>query len=642
MNRYAIVVGCVVLGLALSGPGAGLGPPAPPADHSGAYGSSDLTYAVQQGDRCLEVAPLGDGGTTVDSFYRYRNSRTSAWANSHTSYSAYGANRLQANQVSSVFLYDGADGVSLVFLHDERGVDSPDDAAYGGAATFDIRGLPDGEWAVRDDFYDDGAQADRWRSFGSPGGGYQVDWVWRDGRTDGGAYRGIERLGAGDAVRITPAFDERAGLWDDDLDNATDVMRRWQLVGGGGRHVDLSMREPITISRGPCSDVSVERRGLMGIRLEANGDGPVRNATRYLPPTAPGDATGVQLSRAGLQLRDGAPPFALDATLHTSRPTAVPPVEGVTADLLYVTMDQRGLGDGAVDGLAVQFDVSRQLYEDRDLQPDRVVVLQHRNGTWRELPTAPAFETADAYVFEATAPAVAPLVVATREPDVRINVTPVDRTVARGEAAVVNARIENRGRAADAVPVEFTVRGQVVERRNVTVPAGAVRTVEFAHELDRTGVWELGVNGRTVDVEVEPPSARLAVVELGADPSTVGAGEQVEVTATVRNVGDAAGTERVSLSAFGTTVATKEVTLSPGETGEVTFVRTIEAPGNYTLGVGDEQVQVTVTGDDGPATTARPSETGSPADVLGAGMPAIVLGVVFLLISLVGAVLLWR
>lgn len=642
MNRFAIVVGCVVLGLALSGPGAGLGTSAPPADHSGAYGSSDLTYAVHQGDRCFEVTPLGDGGTAVDSFYAYRNSRTSTWADSYTSYSAYGAQRLQANQVSSVFLYDGVDGVSLVFLHDERGVDAPDDAPYGGAATFDIRGLPDGEWAVRDDFYDDGAQADRWRSFGSPGGGYRVDWVWRDGRTDGGAYRGLERLAAGDTVQIAPAFGARAGLWDGDLDNATDVMRSWQFVDAEGRHVELSMSDPIAISRGTCSGVAVERRGLMGLRLEVSGDGPVRNATRYLPPTAPGDVTGVQLSRVGLRLRDASPPFALNVTLDTSRPAAVPPVDGVTADLLYVTMDQRDLDDGAVDAMTVQFDVSRELYEDRDLQPDGVVALQHRNGTWHELPTTAAYETADAYVFEATAPAAAPLTVATREPDVSLNVTTVEGPVVRGDEAVVNARFENRGLAAAVVPVEFTVQGRTVERRNVTVPAGAARNVEFAHELNRTGGWELGVNGRTVDVQVEPPSARLAVVELGAEPATVKAGEPVEVTASVRNVGAAAGTERVLLSAFGTTVATKEVTLSPGETGEVTFVRTIEAPGNYTFGVGDEQVQVTVTGGDGPSTTARSSETGPPADVLGAGLPVIVLGVVFLLISLVGGVLLWR
>lgn len=47
-----------------------------------------------------------------------------------------------------MFIYDGADGVRLVFVHDERGVDAPSDAPFGGAISVDLRGLPDGERAV--------------------------------------------------------------------------------------------------------------------------------------------------------------------------------------------------------------------------------------------------------------------------------------------------------------------------------------------------------------------------------------------------------------------------------------------------------------------------------------------------------------
>lgn len=641
LRRYAPVgISAFVLLIALTGTGIGVGTQTTLASHDTSYGSTDRVFSVQQGDRCFEVVPLGDGRTSVESFYDYRNSFTNPGTTSYTSYSAYGARAIQANQRSVVFLYEDSQGVSLGFLHDAHGTDSPVDAPNGGAVSFSIRGLPEGEWTVRDDYYGNGSQNDRWRSFGSPGGGEEVHWIWRDGRTDGGVYRGIEQLDRGDLVRIAPAFNTAATLWDQRLDPESDVLRSWQFVSGDGQHVRLSMSEPLDIVPGACTDVSVERQGPNDFHLVGNGTEPVGWTSEYLPQTAAGERGGAHLSKIGVSFNEPVQRFRFGLSTHASRPPHLPPVSGVTSTPLYVTMTGTDTVVNESRNVTVQFDVATDRPGRETLNLDRIDVYQYRDGAWVEVPQTSGFEVADAYVVEATIGAARPLAVAIREPDINLAVEPTNLTAVTGQPMHVDARLVNRGTADDTVPLTFAADGQVIDRRNVTVPAGGTEVVTFSHVFNQTGTQEIDVNGQVVPVEVEPPRARLAVTTLELDSSTVEAGEPFEVAATVRNVGNATGTVSVDLEAFGTTVATKDVSLSPNETEVVTFVRTIEAPGTYTLRVGDATTEVTVSSSESTRTSNTTSPSGSSADasdipfadvVLGAGLFLTGLAVVLLL-----------
>lgn len=167
-----------------------------------------MTYKLTQQSEVIDVEPLSTG-ETIEDFYgwgRYNH------PHSHTS------TGIERTDVSGLFLWDGPEGISLVFLHDRR------DDSGGGRITFEFDGLPDdGEWAVRDD---------------DPGndtyyGNSKVDWYWGGAHTDGGAYRGV----ADSQVTITPHF--YSGI------------QRWQLLSGDAenpeRH-DLEMGEPVTIT----------------------------------------------------------------------------------------------------------------------------------------------------------------------------------------------------------------------------------------------------------------------------------------------------------------------------------------------------------------------------------------------------------
>ncbi|MFB6129340.1 MAG: hypothetical protein ABEJ28_00785 [Salinigranum sp.] len=197
------------------------------------------SFALTQADRCLSITPLA-GDAPIEEFYGsgldVRN------------YSATGAGTraLERPETSLLFLYDGPKGLSLVFVHDKYG-----DHSSGGAVSFDITGLPpDGEWVVQDDKYDGKTNWDQWSRDGSES---RVDWTWRGGRTDGGAFRGL-----GDdpdlAVTIDPAFNEKAALFGQHYDgHVTD----WQVLSGdleSPERRSLGMDEPVTIARGSCED----------------------------------------------------------------------------------------------------------------------------------------------------------------------------------------------------------------------------------------------------------------------------------------------------------------------------------------------------------------------------------------------------
>jgi len=100
-----------------------------------------------------------------------------------------------------------------------------------------------------------------------------------------------------------------------------------------------------------------------------------------------------------------------------------------------------------------------------------------------------------------------------------------------------------------------------------------------------------GDGGAPVSNEPEP---EFAVTSVTANRSTVVAGAFVTVTATVENRGDVTGSEQVGPTLERRPIELREVTLEPGESRNLTFVVTLEEPGEQTIGVGERETTVTV------------------------------------------------
>ncbi|MFC6727956.1 CARDB domain-containing protein, partial [Natronoarchaeum mannanilyticum] len=203
------------------------------------------TYAVTQGDQCITIQALGNGSQTVEEFYDYRNPETHDGPNNV--YSSYGTRDLQRDDTTTMFVYEGSEGTSLVVIHERVGGDSD-----GGAVTMQFDGLAENsEWAVKDDLYNGtrpGGNLDEWSHSGTSA---RATWAYTDGRNDGGALRGF-----GEDVTVTPYFNDRA-----DFREYPGDITEWEVVsaedGEYNRSSLDSMTEEVQVLAGGCAELTV-------------------------------------------------------------------------------------------------------------------------------------------------------------------------------------------------------------------------------------------------------------------------------------------------------------------------------------------------------------------------------------------------
>ncbi len=316
-TALALLATTILLLALIAGPPVGLGAGAQDDrdERASSAAVESRGYAVVQGDRCAPIEALGDGSETVEAFYDYRTPETepSAYA-----YSSYGTTHLQADDTSSLFLYEGADGLSLVLIHDRL-----DGETAGGSITMGFEDLPaDGEWAVEDDDYDG-----RDDEFAHDGDASRITWVWSEGRTDGAAFSG---LGDEFAVTIAPAFNEAADFryTDDGYDGQ---ITDWQVLSGEERDPDRTSLDPgesIVVRSAGCSavtDVTLTSPVTVGddVTIEAT----VRNdGERSETVTVPFVVNGTTVDERTLTLEAGE-----TATVETTVTAETAGVTGVAA-----------------------------------------------------------------------------------------------------------------------------------------------------------------------------------------------------------------------------------------------------------------------------------------------------------------------
>ncbi|WP_435177955.1 M6 family metalloprotease domain-containing protein [Halorussus sp. AFM4] len=249
--------------------------------------------------------------------------------------------------------------------------------------------------------------------------------------------------------------------------------------------------------------------------------------------------------------------------------------------------------------------------------------------TFRELSVRP--ESADAtarFLAEATAtgtpPDGVPPLDATRSVLGYLTVTPT---------YVTDAELRSVGTAfAVDASLAASPENVVVYRYDGT---GWTRVdAEFASE--RGGAYRFEASaGATGTYAVGLATPSFEVRNLTVDPATAGPDEPVTVSVAVANVGDGAGTETLELAVDGRTVATRDVTLGPGNRTAVTFERTFE-PGDHRITLGSAAATLTVEGNGSEQAGLqqvenRETTNSSSGGVPGFGVPASLAGLAGLL-----------
>jgi hypothetical protein len=206
--------------------------------------SNETTYAVVQGQSCVDVAPFGDGSQMVEQFYDYRGTDDIN--------GSVGTRDLQSSQTSQLLLHEGSNGVSLIALHDELG-----DESGGGLVSFNVTGQPAGaEWVVQDD----AATTDD--TYVESGGDLHVDWFWTANHTDGGALRGLES-DEFDALGIQASFNGDIHRDHPDADYDGGEIQSWNVLSddgtADGAATALNMSENVSVVDATCEELVRER-----------------------------------------------------------------------------------------------------------------------------------------------------------------------------------------------------------------------------------------------------------------------------------------------------------------------------------------------------------------------------------------------
>jgi len=195
----------------------------------------------------MTITPIGVGVEPVEEFYDYRTPETEPNA---STYSSHGTISYQKNDASLLFLFKGSKGLSLVVVHDKLFGGSP-----GGTVSMAFEGMPEnGKWVVQDDTYSENISGGPDDDFVHSESASRITWVYGEGRTDGGAFRG----GLDDDFEIT--ISPRFNIETDSQQNES-VLSEWLVLSDsptGYTSEQLEMNRSITIQPGTCSGVSVQ------------------------------------------------------------------------------------------------------------------------------------------------------------------------------------------------------------------------------------------------------------------------------------------------------------------------------------------------------------------------------------------------
>lgn len=482
---------------------------------SAAQSAAPDEFAVTQGGACVTVQPFGDGSSNVSEFYDYRRPDTDPEGD----YSSYGTTDLQENQVTSLFLFHGSEGVSLVVLHDQL-----DDAPGGSTVTFTFRGLPEnGGWIVRDDYYGNGSQDDDWNLSGSVS---TIDWKWAPDRTDGGAYRGLGNLGSGDAINITPEFNEDADHWEDwGYTGDGHRVERFQLIDSDESTVQLSMNDTLTIQSGACAGSTPSPTPTASPNgtptatpngtptatpngtptATPNGTPPASpNGTPTMTPTdTPTEAPSGGGSSGGGSSGGGgygggysggySEPVSTPTPLPPPIPTRVAVGDAVAGLPTTVTAEFRDVGryGGSLD--------ATMSVADEQVGTKRVAIPA--DGTV-EVTFEHTFESVGTRSIDVNG-RTATVTVQPATANLTVDRLVVDRpSIRAGETATVVATVRNHGTVEGTTTLELEAFGDVVGRETVTVAAGEGRSVTFDQQFAAPGTYTLRVNGHEATVEV--------------------------------------------------------------------------------------------------------------------------------------------
>ncbi len=162
------------------------------------------------------------------------------------------------------------------------------------------------------------------------------------------------------------------------------------------------------------------------------------------------------------------------------------------------------------------------------------------------------------------------------------------REVTPEESVTVTVNVENTGEAEGVYHAVLTLDGEEIESKSLTLAAGERDVISFTVSEDMPGIHEIKLGQLAETFEVLE-AARFEVRSININPNPVKVGQEITVSVEIENVGETGGTYTASLVVDDIAVQTKDIRLSGGAIGSISFPVTKQETGNYSIEVADQE-----------------------------------------------------
>ena len=194
-----------------------------------------------------------------------------------------------------------------------------------------------------------------------------------------------------------------------------------------------------------------------------------------------------------------------------------------------------------------------------------------------------------------------------------------DTKIATGDSVDITGTVTEEAGNSGLFVAELIIDGEVVDTENIVMDGNAEEAVTFTHTFDEAGEYEVAisdVSAGTVSVH-DSLEAQFDVTDASLSEDEIDVGDSVDVTGTIENTGEKAGTVTAQLTVDGSVVAEQDVDVAPGESETVTFTETFDESGEFEIAVSGTSA--------GTLTVTDPEDVETDDSIPGFGVTVAVL-----------------
>jgi uncharacterized protein YfaS (alpha-2-macroglobulin family) len=193
-----------------------------------------------------------------------------------------------------------------------------------------------------------------------------------------------------------------------------------------------------------------------------------------------------------------------------------------------------------------------------------------------------------------------------------------------GDDVVVTAQVKNTGDTAGTFEADLTVDGSIEAQDDVDLSPGQSVGMRFVITAGSPGDHEVRLGESAVNLHVtDIATAAFHVADLVIEPTgtEIEPGDEVVVTASLRNTGDVAGTFEADLTVDGAVAAQETVDLEAGQSETVRFSLVAGEAGDHPVRLGNASATLRVLGPAAFELTSlvvepNPAETGDRLEIV--------------------------